>query len=112
MKKAGYIMIIATVMLSIFAYGFLIGRNSNRTDIKIAEPTSKASEPTTASGKVNINTATLDEMTVLPGIGPKLAQRIIDHRETNGPFRTVSELTEVEGIGDKKLLSILDYITI
>ena len=111
MKKAGYIIVILTVMLCIFVCGFLVGRNSNRTDITVAEPTA-TSETTATAGKININTASAEELTVLPGIGMKLAQRIIDHRNDYGPFRTVSDLTDVEGIGDQKLLSLLDYITI
>lgn len=112
MKKAGYAIVIFSVMLSIFACGFLIGRNSIRTEITVAEPTSSPSEPTTKPGKININTATIDELTLLPGIGEKIAQRIIDYRDSIGPFRTVSDLTKVKGISDQKLDSIFDYITI
>ena len=61
-------------------------------------------------GKVNINTANLAALQTLPGIGPVLAQRIIDYRSTHGPFKTKQELKNVSGIGDKKFEAIADCI--
>lgn len=49
---------------------------------------------------VNINTADVEELRKLPGIGEVLAQRIIDHRDTHGPFRSIEEITEIEDIGE------------
>ena len=115
MKKAGYALIIFTVMVCIFVCGFLVGRNLNRSSITIIEPNAVSNDtttPTATTGKININTASVDELTLLPGIGHTLAQRIVDYRSTIGPFRSVSDLNNVEGIGDKKLLALLDYITI
>jgi len=115
MKKAGYALIIFTVMVCIFASGFLVGRNLNRSSITVIEPTAVSSDTTKTTvktGKININTASVDELTLLPGIGHTLAQRIVDYRSTIGPFRTISDLSNIEGIGDQKLLSLLEYITI
>jgi competence protein ComEA len=50
-------------------------------------------------GRVDLNTATAGELDALPGIGPVLAQRIVDHRTRNGPFRSVDQLDDVPGIG-------------
>lgn len=62
--------------------------------------------------KVNINTADLDKLTTLKGVGASTAQKIIDYREQNGKFKSIDELKNVRGIGDKKFDAIKDKITI
>jgi competence protein ComEA len=61
---------------------------------------------------VNINTATLDQLETLPGIGPALGQRIIDYREQHGPFHTVNDLLDVSGIGDQRLADLRSMVTV
>lgn len=61
--------------------------------------------------RVNINTATAEQLQTLPGIGPVLAKRIIAYRREHGPFGSVAELINISGIGEKKLESIWDLIT-
>lgn len=63
-------------------------------------------------GVVNINTATLAELDTLPGIGPVIAQRIIDYREANGPFSTIEGIMDVSGIGPATFDKIKDLITV
>ena len=67
-------------------------------------------EKNTKTGAIDINSATIDELTKIPGIGKSTAQKIIDYRETNGGFITKSEIMNVSGIGQKKYDSIKDYI--
>lgn len=62
--------------------------------------------------KVNINTANQSELDSLPGIGPSIAQKIIDYREENGNFKNIEELQNVKGIGDTKYEEIKDRVTV
>ena len=83
-----------------------------------------ASEPVTVSTEtdlppeeielvlVDLNTAGVEELTTLPGIGESLAKRIIDYRTAHGPFESPEGLLEVSGIGEKKLEELRDYITV
>lgn len=63
-------------------------------------------------GKININHASASELDRLNGIGPALAQRIIDYRENQGPFTTIEEITKVNGIGTALLAKIKDDIIV
>ncbi len=62
--------------------------------------------------KIDINKATSNELVLLPGIGKKTAEKIIEHRKNNGKFRTINELLSVSGIGKKKLEKIKSLIFI
>lgn len=61
---------------------------------------------------VNLNTATVEELAQLPGIGEVTARRIIRHREKSGKFRSVDELLVVRGISQKKLEALRPYLTV
>lgn len=65
-----------------------------------------------AGGLVNVNTATLDQLDTLPGIGPVTAQAIIDYRTESGPFTSVDQLDDVSGIGEVTLAEIRDLVTV
>lgn len=88
----------------------------NHTPGIISEPapSSKTETPadTPQTGLININTANLDQLQQLDGIGKVKAQAIIDYRESHGAFRTVDELTKVSGIGEKTLEKNRDRITV
>jgi len=71
-----------------------------------------AAKPSASAAIVNINTATAADLEALPGVGAKLAGRIVDYRQKNGPFKKVEELMNVQGIGEKNFLKLKDQITI
>ena len=74
--------------------------------------TSKNESAAEQSGLVNINSASLDELDTLSGIGPAYAQRIIDYREANGGFKSIEEIQNVKGIGPKTFEKMKDRITV
>ncbi|MBB6020470.1 competence protein ComEA [Paenibacillus sp. JGP012] len=76
------------------------------------DPVVDAAAETTDNGKININAASVSKLTELPGIGQKKAQAIVDYRNTHGPFAKVSDLTKVKGIGTKMLQKMAPYIQI
>ena len=65
-----------------------------------------------ASGTININTASATDLEKLPGIGPALAQRIVEYRDSHGPFASVDALTDVPGIGKAKLEGLREQATV
>jgi competence protein ComEA len=61
---------------------------------------------------VNLNTATLADLDSLPGVGPVLAQRIVDHRERHGAFRAIGDLRQVDGIGEARYEQLKELVTV
>lgn len=77
-----------------------------------AAPEETETEPDGMASRVNLNTADAAALESLPGIGPALAQRIIDYRTANGPFQTTAEIQDVRGIGAGIYEKIKDSITV
>jgi competence protein ComEA len=67
---------------------------------------------TTAPEKVNLNTATVEQLQVLPGVGPALAKAIVDYRAKAGKFSKIEELLNVKGVGEKKFQQIKDRLVV
>ncbi len=62
--------------------------------------------------KVNVNTATVAQLTALPGVGEAIAQAIVEYRDNNGAFRSVDDLLQVKGIGEKKLAALRGLVSL
>ena len=124
-NKVSVLLAVVTALFVGFTLGLFVGRNTGSGTVTLAvpaqmqaAPTAAATAPTqavpeeTVSFPVNINTADADTLTALPGIGRVLADRIVAYRRQNGPFRVIEEITNVEGIGEKKAEAILELITV
>lgn len=77
-----------------------------------ADTSSEGPQEVLVEKSVNLNTATLEELDLLPGVGPAIAQRIIDYREQNSGFYDIEEIMEVSGIGEKTFAKLEPYITV
>jgi competence protein ComEA len=78
----------------------------------LAAPSPETADSAKEPPRVDINTAGVEELQSLPGIGPALAKRIVEHRQQNGPFRRVEDLLEIQGIGEKSLARMRDRLTV
>ena len=113
-KKAALLFFCAAAAAgSIRAY--TLGNASEETPVLYEEPPARIEaavpyEP--GDGRIELNTATLEELCTLKGIGPVKAQAILDYRESYGGFVCIEEIMEVKGIGEKTFSRIKDYLYI
>jgi competence protein ComEA len=66
----------------------------------------------TAAAPVNLNTATAEQLATIPGVGAKMAERIIDYRQKNGGFKKIEDLMNVSGVGEKSFLKMKPLVTV
>ena len=117
-------LICITCVFCAFTLGFFFGRNQNQETILVdtvsREPRNNVlpvSDPLPAETRetiqfpIDINSASAEALSALPGIGPTLADRILSYRNRHGNFQRPEELLNVDGIGPGKLEAILDYVT-
>ena len=92
--------------------GIITGIIAEKQNKEKASATSTANQSDTGSGIININTADAARLTEISGIGPSTAQKIIDYRTQHGSFKSVTELLNVSGIGEKTLAKIKDKLCV
>lgn len=91
---------------------FLLVALSGVATVQAADATASTAAGQAVASVININQADIETLATLPGIGPKIAERITAYRESNGPFQSVDELINVKGIGEKMLEKIKPLITV
>lgn len=123
MKKPQFgALVFVTALFSAFLLGFFLGRQSGAVQIQInsvvsgqpstSPPETTQPDRTQAGFPININTASAEELTSLPGIGDVLAGRIVSYREQYGSFLSTEELMDVTGISEKTYERIQEYVTV
>ena len=111
-KKWGSLLLAGLLLAASLPIGALAQEPAGET-IPVEEDTSsEGPQEVLVEKSVNLNTATLEELDLLPGVGPAIAQRIIDYREQNSGFYDIEEIMEVSGIGEKTFAKLEPYITV
>ena len=118
MKKVSSILLLTITALFMLCVGAMIFNEYDQAQIiplidrPLVSNADSADSPITPEGKININTASAEDLTLLDGIGEVLSKRIIAYREENGPFQQPEDLLNVKGIGKVTLSKIIDYISV
>lgn len=122
MKNTATLVLLAfTIAFSGFLVGFYLGRigSDSRIAFSTNTPSSTQSSVPTSSenatnnpAKINLNTASLEQLKQVPGISATLAQQILNYRSIVGSFQNLWELMEVDGITESKYYAIVNYFTL
>lgn len=116
-EKCALIICIVFLALSL---GFALGQREQESTFVVTESSfsaetaaiTESGRPLPVTAKVNINTASAAELETLEGIGPVLAQRIIDYREAEGGFKAIEDITKVRGIGAAVFEDVREHISV
>ena len=126
-SRVEFVSILLAVAFLAFTAGWFVRGNSaqrpvwvetertlvQQTPLLLPAPSTTPAQKVSPGGqKVNLNTADLEGLMSLPGIGEKRAGDIIAYREANGPFRMVEQITDVPGIGEGILNGLIDCVTV
>ena len=91
---------------------YIPSKEESHNNEETIQVVSMGNTQSSSNGKININTASIDELQTISGIGKSTAQKIIDYRNENGKFKKIEELKEITGIGDRKYDIIKEQVTV
>ena len=115
-KRRGLFYLTKPEMVAIFVLllALFVGLGINYLRIHYSGPKIEVVEPASSEiqTKIDINSATREELTLLPGIGETLAQRIVDYRQENVPFESIDDLSKVRGIRPGLVKDIEGFVTV
>jgi competence protein ComEA len=113
MKKWGNRLLVVTITAGLLGGAPVWGQSQKPAEsAPTTTPAARTVMAVKPMGKVNINTADEATLVALKGIGKGKAKAIIEHRQKNGPFKSVDDLTKVKGIGDKTLAPLREQLTV
>ena len=98
---------LATVLLALN-----LAATATAAQATTAKPTTAKATAITIGAPINLNTATAEQLATIPGVGPRMAERIIDYRQKSGAFKKVEDLMNVSGIGEKNFLKMRPLVTV
>lgn len=119
--SAKTVMLSLTALFLVFVCGIVVGNYWGASvplaDVSSLVPTELPisqidDEYAVVDGKININKASPDALSLLPGISYNMALKIVAYRESVGPFEHIDQLRNIDGFGEKRLIRIADYITV
>ena len=99
----------AAILFTILMIGIYIGKNTASQRLEFPQ---QGQSQTGERGKLDINTATEAQLSLIPDIGPTIARKIVEYRQENGPFTKITELANVDGIGLSRLQTLEEYVAI
>lgn len=117
MRKFKFLLAVSSVFFVFSFYGCKqeskeVGKEVEKVERGIEKEPKKEAKRVEITGKVNINTATVEELSKLPGIKEKLAKRIVAYRAQHGNFKTIEDIKNVKANWDKRFDKIKDHITV
>lgn len=117
MKKVTFLPLLVILCFIIALFLVFMHRQQHPDSVALRKEVDLHSDPSTiiavnADGKINVNVANIDELCLIPGIGPTLAARIVEYRSTNGPYRSVDDLLNIRGIGTETLNNISQFVCV
>jgi len=117
-KEKDTVLIAICILFSVFLCGMFVGRATSRypVDLTAGDINNSATisniQDLYIDNKMNINIATVEDLSLIPSLGEEIAQKIIDYRIEHGGFRSLADLRNVDGLGSDRILQLIDYITV